>query len=84
MEGHYHAGAQELGHLVPRFVTLSLTEGPKGTEVLELEGLENRAGPLGCGIPVGISTHSLQAFGIPRGPTENPKKEPGQRPSGGP
>lgn len=61
MEGHYHAGAQELGHPVPRIVTLSITGGLKGTEVLELEGLGNRAGTLGCGIPVGINTHSLQA-----------------------
>lgn len=84
MEGHYHAGVQELGHPVPRIVTLSLTRGLKGTEALELEGLGNRVGALGCDIPVGISTHSLQALGIPGGPTVNPKKEPGQRSSGSP
>lgn len=44
MEGHYYAGVQELGHPVPRIVTLSLTGRLKGTEVLELEGLGNRAG----------------------------------------
>lgn len=46
MEGHYHAGVQELGHPVPRIVTLSITGGLKGTGVLELEGLGNRAGTL--------------------------------------
>lgn len=48
--------------------------GPNGTEVLELEGLGNRAGALGCGILVRINTHSLQAFGTPVGPTVEPQE----------
>lgn len=85
-EGHYHAGVQELGYPVPRTVTLSLTGESKGTEVLELEGLGNRGGWGAWAVASwSVLAHTVyKPLASLEDPQLNPKKEPGQKPSGRP
>lgn len=84
VEGHYHAGVQELGHPVPKTVPLCLIGG----------GTQRDRGPGAGGLgeqggswtvaPQSVCSHNLQAPGISGGPIVDPKKEPGQRPCGRP